>query len=245
MEATQVEVTQEVDYDDFDETAEPAKPAIVAWARLMPLDRTRPHIDLLPSGENVAELSPAVVAAPLYTHILGRSQQCDVIFEHGRISNRHCKIYCERERESAPLDVFVEDSSANGTFINKNIKLQKGTRRLLHNGDEISLISAHASTLLSRCFAVLALFFRWIHHFHPGALSKIAKKQPAPAPEEVEQMSFIVQLMLPQRTSTKQGQPNPFSHLAEIGRATTLVRLLDQGRTITDTYDIQQVRMCV
>lgn len=54
-------------------------------------------------------------------------------------------------------------------------------------------------------------------------------------------MSFIVQIMLPQRTSTKQGQPNPFSHLAEMGRATTLVRLLDQGRTITDTYDIQQL----
>lgn len=148
VEATQVEVTQEVDYDEFDESAEPAKPAIVAWARLMPLDRSRPHIDLLPSGEDASNYSPGVVATPLYTHIIGRSQQCDVIYEHVRISNRHCKIYCERERENSPLEVFIEDSSANGTFINKTIKLQKGTRRLLHTGDEISLISANASTCL-------------------------------------------------------------------------------------------------
>jgi hypothetical protein len=161
VEPTQVEVTQEVDYDEFDESAEPAKPAIVAWARLMPLDRSRPHIDLLPSGEDATNFSPGVVARPLYTHIIGRSQQCDVLFEHVRISNRHCKIYCERERENSPLEVFIEDSSANGTFINKTIKLQKGSRRLLHTGDEISLISANASTFWTKCMRFVPVCCRY------------------------------------------------------------------------------------
>ena len=42
-----------------------------------------------------------------------------------------------------PVQVYVEDMSANGTWINQDMKLVRGQRRLLHSGDEISLLNPY------------------------------------------------------------------------------------------------------
>lgn len=39
--------------------------------------------------------------------------------------------------------MYVEDMSANGTWINQDMKLVRGQRRLLHSGDEISLLNPY------------------------------------------------------------------------------------------------------
>lgn len=41
------------------------------------------------------------------------------------------------------LQVYVEDMSANGTWINQSTKLARGQRRLLHSGDEIALLNPY------------------------------------------------------------------------------------------------------
>lgn len=41
------------------------------------------------------------------------------------------------------LIAYVQDNSANGTFVNR-VKLEKGVRRILRNGDLISLINPDA-----------------------------------------------------------------------------------------------------
>ncbi|BFZ62751.1 serine/threonine protein kinase [Saitoella coloradoensis] len=79
------------------------------------------------SGENLAAAG----------YLLGRSEECDVIIRDPQISNRHCLIYKET-LASGNLAVFIEDMSANGTYINGQ-KLGRNNRQRLHNGDEISL----------------------------------------------------------------------------------------------------------
>jgi len=59
---------------------------------------------------------------------------------HSMISNRHCNIFCML-KPGEGMDVFVEDSSGNGTVINGTTLLKKGEKRLLHTGDEICLVN--------------------------------------------------------------------------------------------------------
>ena len=54
------------------------------------------------------------------------------------ISNRHCRIF----QQVNGNQIFIEDNSGNGTFINQGTHLRKGETRLLHSGDEICLINA-------------------------------------------------------------------------------------------------------
>lgn len=68
---------------------------------------------------------------------------------YGLVSNLHCRIYCalsdpKTEAASGPIGmaVYIEDCSGNGTVINKTTLLNRGEKRLLHSGDEISLISS-------------------------------------------------------------------------------------------------------
>lgn len=99
-------------------------------------------------------------------YVIGRSQKCDVVslkqppaavsntseddqkrrsWVHSMISNRHCLIYCMlKPNSSTEMDVYVEDSSGNGTLINKSILLRRGEKRLLHTGDEICLINSNS-----------------------------------------------------------------------------------------------------
>ena len=73
------------------------------------------------------------------TYSIGRSSKCDVaVKEDKTVSATHCIVYCDYLQ--ARLRVFVEDSSANGTFVNDSLtRLTKGQRLELKSGDEILL----------------------------------------------------------------------------------------------------------
>ena len=80
------------------------------------------------------------------------------------ISNRHCRMYCLLNLPNKPnnsiiqnnnanntngnntqhppeMEVFVEDTSGNGTLINGTTLLRKNERRKLHTGDVICLLN--------------------------------------------------------------------------------------------------------
>lgn len=104
-------------------------------------------------------------------YTIGRSQKCDFMVPklqknatnkdegkhlssaHSMVSNRHCTIFSMLKNvvqnsilsnEGVGMDVYLEDSSGNGTVINKTILLRRGQKRLLHTGDEICLINPAA-----------------------------------------------------------------------------------------------------
>lgn len=60
---------------------------------------------------------------------------------HGMVSNRHARIYCVQQPHTGLVDVYVEDTSNNGTLVNGTHLLQRHQRRLLHSGDEICLLN--------------------------------------------------------------------------------------------------------
>jgi len=57
---------------------------------------------------------------------------------HMMVSNVHCKLYTRILNNG--FENVVEDCSGNGTFVN-GVRLKKGDRRVLYNGDEICLIN--------------------------------------------------------------------------------------------------------
>lgn len=60
---------------------------------------------------------------------------------HSMISNRHAKIYCLFLGNNQNMEVYIEDTSGNGTLINSTVKLRKGEKRLLHSGDAICFVN--------------------------------------------------------------------------------------------------------
>lgn len=73
---------------------------------------------------------------------------------HSIISNTHCRIFCflkscvSGTTSSSPcsvllpeMEVYVEDSSGNGTFVNNTTLLKRNERRILHTGDTICLLN--------------------------------------------------------------------------------------------------------
>jgi hypothetical protein len=81
------------------------------------------------------------------TYVIGRSTKADIVVNDGRVSAHHCAVYCDYSE--ARLRVFIEDMSANGTFVNDSlIRLTKGKRLELKTGDEIFLVNPR--TLESR-----------------------------------------------------------------------------------------------
>ena len=74
------------------------------------------------------------------TYVIGRSTKADIVVEDRRVSAAHCAVYCDYTE--ARLRVFVEDMSANGTFVNDSlIRLTRGQRLELKTGDEVFLIN--------------------------------------------------------------------------------------------------------
>jgi hypothetical protein len=74
------------------------------------------------------------------TYNIGRSRSCDITVEDKRVSSSHCLVYCDYTQ--VKLRVFIEDSSANGTFINDSLtRISKGERLELKSGDQIYLIN--------------------------------------------------------------------------------------------------------
>mmetsp|Transcript_825 Transcript_825/g.1706 ORF Transcript_825/g.1706 Transcript_825/m.1706 type:complete len:1233 (+) Transcript_825:106-3804(+) len=76
-------------------------------------------------------------------------------YVHAMISNRHCRIYCllsncnnsnrnnSNNNGNGPpeMEVFVEDTSGNGTLVNGTTLLRRNERRKLHTGDVICLLN--------------------------------------------------------------------------------------------------------
>ncbi|KAK9695576.1 serine/threonine protein kinase [Basidiobolus ranarum] len=74
-------------------------------------------------------------------YLLGRHKECDIIFNHPQISNRHCLIFKENrvDTQTGPVDcIFIEDLSTNGTYVNGK-KIGRNQRRQIHPGDSIQL----------------------------------------------------------------------------------------------------------
>ena len=105
--------------------------------------------DIVSLKFNTHSLSPGKPQSTLMNEPLTSNQIPTKILDwvHSLISNRHCCIYCmieDRfngdERENS-MEVYVEDTSGNGTVINHTTLLRRGEKRLLHTGDEICLIN--------------------------------------------------------------------------------------------------------
>jgi hypothetical protein len=85
-------------------------------------------------------------------YVIGRSAKADIPthkmtddpkqemydYAHSSVSNRHCRIYCLLGNE---MEVYVEDTSGNGTWVNNTTLLRKNERRKLHTGDVICCIN--------------------------------------------------------------------------------------------------------
>jgi Protein kinase domain/FHA domain len=120
-------------------------PAAAPWGRLVPC---------VPS----MKLTALDFKSTQNEYWLGRSSKCDVTAQvvsetnlskkertsldwgKSMISNRHCRIFWQQTQNGA-VQVYVEDNSGNGTFINQQTHLRKGENRILHSGDEICLVN--------------------------------------------------------------------------------------------------------
>jgi serine/threonine protein kinase len=80
---------------------------------------------------------------------------------YGMISNQHAKMYCTLDSSKAAvgnvpnIEVYVEDTSGNGTLINKTTLLRRGEKRLLHSGDEVCFVNPQTLRKKIRSNAVL------------------------------------------------------------------------------------------
>lgn len=142
--------------DEEEEEDDEPKP----WARLVSVSPLVPIQDLfLEPQKNQDDNSNKNDDNRIGLYTLGRSKNCNFVFHQKCISNEHCLLYCLRDAKNT-LCPYIEDSSANGTFINKSTRLKKGVRRLLHNGDMISLVNPESRKVLASARDVeLASFF--------------------------------------------------------------------------------------
>lgn len=93
------------------------------------------------SGGVERDLSPKLEQFPhgdrdVYT--IGRNRHADFQVVDGRVSGFHCRLL--RNEVEGALLCFLEDTSSNGTYINK-MKMGKQEKRRLSSGDEIALLS--------------------------------------------------------------------------------------------------------
>lgn len=73
-------------------------------------------------------------------YVVGRAHTCDIVVNNKMVSSNHCAIYCDWT--GPRLVVYLEDMSANGTYVNdKDTKLNRGQRMELKSGDEVFLIN--------------------------------------------------------------------------------------------------------
>lgn len=60
-------------------------------------------------------------------YVVGRGRACDIRLDDARISSQHCRIFCIEGQEAGriTLKAYIEDTSSNGTYINRSVRLQK------------------------------------------------------------------------------------------------------------------------
>ena len=68
--------------------------------------------------------------------VFGRSPNAGVHIDDARISTAHCTLW----RDAASHKVWVQNTSMNGTLVNRQL-LEKGATRELKSGDEIQLLN--------------------------------------------------------------------------------------------------------
>lgn len=154
--------------------------------------------------------------------VLGRGSACGIRFDLSpRVSNKHCTIYCKMNRADPTnpyLEAWIEDSSANGTFLKQSGRLQKNVPRLLRNGDEVSLINPELVRLAGANVTAV----------------------------DVQRNSFSVLLDLPNPTArnniaSTRSQTMLRNLQNGLVRANTVIRLLDQQRNIQDFYEMREL----
>ncbi|KAI8813765.1 kinase-like domain-containing protein [Cladochytrium replicatum] len=107
-----------------------------AWGLLRSQNPEIPSVLLKKGGFDAPETGSSFAARYLF----GRHAECDVVFTHQQISNRHCLVYKEvvYNASTPELCVFIEDMSTNGTYVNGS-RLPRGRRYKLQHGDQIQL----------------------------------------------------------------------------------------------------------
>ena len=77
-----------------------------------------------------------------------KNKQSMYDYVHSSISNKHCRIFCITNNTNntntdvdTTMEVYVEDTSGNGTLINNTTLLRKNERRKLHTGDVVCLVN--------------------------------------------------------------------------------------------------------
>ncbi|KAL6616999.1 Pkinase-domain-containing protein [Neocallimastix sp. 'constans'] len=73
---------------------------------------------------------------------IGRNERNYLQIKSDLISGLHCKIFYKHKDKSnpnSPIEVFITDTSTNGTFINKKI-IGRGKTKQLYHGQEIGFI---------------------------------------------------------------------------------------------------------
>lgn len=117
-----------------------------------------------PSNTAHSDLQPAADEMDAYT--IGRNRKCDVIINDSRVSGCHCRIYRGWEKRpglSSRLMVYLEDTSSNGTFLNKS-KLKRRERRPLSTGDELTFLSPKISEAHLTAYVYVDLLDKTANH---------------------------------------------------------------------------------
>lgn len=213
--ATQCEnnLTQITDSDDICEVDEQEKP----WARLVSLNKNIQPIDLYRDNKGSDE------NGKFNNHLLGRGFKCHIKYEKSiRISNIHCSIYCRQNKSNnnskENFDAFIEDLSANGTYLN-TYRLTKNSPRLLHNGDEIFLINPDNSRRSDYSEEILTnSFLIQIFLSNNGA-------QTIPKPLLNSKISISLNL----------------KNADGINQDSSVVKLLNQNRKLNDYYELKDM----
>ncbi len=206
---------------------DPAKP----WARLVSKDNTMNNYELMTIPEDEKS------RFNLYS--IGRSSLNSIRFDYSpRISNQHCIIYCKQnlafDRNRPFLEAFIEDLSANGTFVN-NTRLTKNTPRQLHNADVIALINPKLPSTpetntttqdVDRCSFIVTLEL-----FNPML------RQPKKATRSMQKSIGGDGSGSGSTASSSSSSQS----MVGIGRSNTVIRLLTQKRSIFDFYEFREL----
>jgi len=141
------------------------------WGRLMPVTAAHVVHRLVPRGDLKKGSGDADV------HTVGRNSKCDVVVADMRVSGYHCRIY-RRYDAVKRFVAYVEDTSSNGTFVNR-VKLQKRERRELASGDEVRLVSPTKDKEGSTSFTFISLAEQQHQQETTTSLQRLQKTRPS------------------------------------------------------------------
>ncbi|KAJ2347947.1 serine/threonine protein kinase, partial [Coemansia sp. RSA 2671] len=98
------------------------------FARLVPC-----HPHLRPLAMETAKL-----LAGGYT--IGRLGHCDVSLDRDYVSGQHCRLYMESDSEPGKQNLYIMDTSSNGTYVNGRVLGRNSCTILLHK-DHVGFVS--------------------------------------------------------------------------------------------------------